>query len=1072
MAQPGGFVENRGQWQGPEDFRLQQGYHQVFFQAHRVRFRLYESHVHAHRQGHEHELPFGAVLRGQVFEMKLLGADSSVQAQPSQKLQGHLNFLLGRDTARWKAGVKRYQSLLYPEVYPHIDLRYQLLSQGLYKYEFVLKPGADPQQIRWLYQGLDTLGLVGANLVLKTAVETVVENAPYAYWARDGQELPCRFRLRGNTIGFDLGLKEIEDTLILDPELVFSTYTGASQDNWGFTATPASDQGAYAGGIIFGPPGNQAYPTVLGAFQDSMKGGLIDVAISKFAPDGRTLRFSTYFGGTRDEAPISTLEGQNGSLIFIGTTSSSDLPVTASAFDTSFNPGTAGSLRQGGFFAAPNGVDLYLAVLDSSGGNLLASTYLGGSELDGKNERLHFNFGDEFRAAIDQDAQGNIYLAASTLSPDMPITPGAGQDSLGGSQDGYLASFDPTLQNLRWARFLGGVSNEALFWLQLGQQNRLYFCGASESQAWRGLPSGGYQDSLAGKVDGIVGICDARNGNLLNFSYTGTLENDLAYLLDLDDQDRVHLFGQTYGNFPVIGPNVYSVANSSQFLQRFNSNLSQSDRATVFGSGTNLAVNISPTGLLVDRCGDISLAGFMTQSGNRGRALNRSANRLPLVDPYQDSTDGEDFYLMTLDASWQSLRFASYFGDPNSYDHVDGGTSRFDKDGSIYHAVCAGCGGSSTFPTTDSAFSQQNNSTNCNMAVMRFDFQLDELECRYRRLDGGGDTACVPYLLQFEDASRNNDIFVARYPDGAVDTLSNAGGLTVDSAGPLRIWFYALDTNCLRSDSAFLDFYALNPEVEAEFGWEYDSCEGENEVSFTSTSRGAERYRWSFGDGDSSNQANPSHRYPPGTYQVSLVVSEERCGRTDTLSKRLTVAARSNLANLQVDYDPCAPGQEARVLVSSLGYQLYSWRLNGQALDSNQAALNLSLEPGQEYQIEVELQDTVCGRAQTLSQGFVAAEDNGEVLMPNVFTPNGDGQNDFYQPLPEQQLDLLQAYRLDVYDRRGLLLHQSLDPEQAWDGKYQGQDMADGVYYYLLWYRNLCGRELEQNGFLHLKRGK
>ena len=80
-------------------------------------------------------------------------------------------------------------------------------------------------------------------------------------------------------------------------------------------------------------------------------------------------------------------------------------------------------------------------------------------------------------------------------------------------------------------------------------------------------------------------------------------------------------------------------------------------------------------------------------------------------------------------------------GNPSlERDHVDGGTSRFDKSGTIYHAVCAACGGAdSGFPTTPGAFSMTNESTNCNMAV--FQFELAKIEAI---LSTGAPVICIP----------------------------------------------------------------------------------------------------------------------------------------------------------------------------------------------------------------------------------------------------------------------------------------------------------------------------------------
>ena len=93
---------------------------------------------------------------------------------------------------------------------------------------------------------------------------------------------------------------------------------------------------------------------------------------------------------------------------------------------------------------------------------------------------------------------------------------------------------------------------------------------------------------------------------------------------------------------------------------------------------------------------------------------------------YQSTTDGNDFYIMVLDNMLNNLVYSTYFGGSQSAEHVDGGTSRFDKKGVIYQSVCAGCGNNNDFPIypNPGAVSSTNNSNNCNNGVFKFDFDF------------------------------------------------------------------------------------------------------------------------------------------------------------------------------------------------------------------------------------------------------------------------------------------------------------------------------------------------------------
>ena len=93
---------------------------------------------------------------------------------------------------------------------------------------------------------------------------------------------------------------------------------------------------------------------------------------------------------------------------------------------------------------------------------------------------------------------------------------------------------------------------------------------------------------------------------------------------------------------------------------------------------------------------------------------------------FQNTTDGNDFYIMILNDNLDNLVYATYFGGSQSAEHVDGGTSRFSKEGVIYQSVCAGCGGNNDFPIEPDpgAVSSTNNSNNCNNGVFKFDFNF------------------------------------------------------------------------------------------------------------------------------------------------------------------------------------------------------------------------------------------------------------------------------------------------------------------------------------------------------------
>jgi gliding motility-associated-like protein len=1068
-AQHVAFVENEGQWQGDFDYLLRHGSDFLFFKPDEVRVQLLEKRhtgdeIHHHQNSDE-------VRQGHVYSMQWLGVN--LQAEVSRKVLKdvpYLNYLKGKDPQRWKAGLRQYQEIVYHNIYPNIDLRYYLSSEGVYKYDFIVKPGGDPSEIRWQFKGVESYGLTGEDLALITAVKNVVYTAPLAFQEED--LVKVAFQQEGQLFKYVLGDYDRSRELIIDPTLVFSTYSASTDDNFGFSATFGVDGAGYNAGInyVYGAIA-RGFPTTLGAFQDSSSGGVLDGVIAKYSPDGSQQIYATFLGGAQNDVPISLLEGPDKSLIILGATGSPDFPVTLSAFDTSFSIGPAVSQRIGGLLLFPFSTDIFLSILDSTGGSLLGSTYLGGAASDGMNNNLEFNYGDASRGDLSIDSTGNILGVSFTFSPNID-TGSALNSNYAGLQDGIVFSFNSDLSQLNWNKMIGGSNNDAVFSLRFSESNRLFITGATESTNLTYPTTGAYQDSANGKVDGFLAELNPTNGDVLKFTYTGTAEHDVSYFLDIDRQDNITIFGQTRGAWPQIGDSLWGQPGSAQFLQQFSPDL-KLNLSTTFGVGTNFATNISPGALMVSECGDVFLsgwgAGYGSARGNAGTGI--PANMPITANAWRDSTDRGDFYFLRMDASWKRLEYATFFGQYGfGADHVDGGSSRFRKDGSIFQAVCS-CGFSnSSFPTTPNAFSAIKMNNRCNMAIFRFDMKADSIDALVDLAPGYADTVCFPSSIKFADYSFNADWVLVQSPDGTLDTLRNQLYTMADS-GINRFTFYAIDTNCFLIDSTFLEVFALGTEVTADFSIDYDSCDQSALVSFVNQSSGSSQYRWTFGDGDSTTSASPSHNYSPGTYQVEMIAFDPICQIRDTLSKTLIISQSNLFLELISDVKACAANYPQSFRVNQSGFHLYSWYLNDQLLNETSDSLILNLEEGGNYTIRMQAFDTICNNTVEREESIFIYDEEFLLELPNIFSPNGDGQNDFYGILGnEKTAAFVTTSALEIRDRNGVLLFNGDGFNERWDGNFNNQEMAQGVYFYLFNYQDICGNIKEAKGFLHLQR--
>jgi gliding motility-associated-like protein len=656
-----------------------------------------------------------------IFQNALKGVAQRIKTE--DEFETRYNYYLGSDERKWATDVRAYNQVNYQNIYENIDLK----VFGQYKtmkYEFHVAPNANPANIRLAYEGADKLQVrQDGFLEIGTSIGTIYEQKPYCYQIIRGEEVevPAEFRLVGKELSFHFpqGYDKTAK-LIIDPVLIFSTYSGSTADNWGSTATPDATGNLYSAGIVFGT----GFPTTTGAFQTGF-GGLNDIGILKFNTTGTSLMYSTYIGGNNREFPHSLIVDKDNNLLLFGTTGSSNYPTSQLAFDRIFNNGTSVTPVGGVDFST--GTDIILTKFNATGSTLLASTYIGGSGNDGvintSLTTLH-NYGDGFRGEVLVDTLGFVYVSTTTNSTNFP-TKNAVKTALGGAQDAVVFKMRPNLSDFEWSTYLGGSAVDVAYSMKIDKDLNVYVTGGTKSTDLRNIVAGGAPNpmlsSLQGNDDGYVarftptGICS-------QITYVGTSGADQCFLIDLDLDGNVYVIGQTRGNYPISPTALYSVPNSGQFIHKISGNLETSLLSTRFGrnKGTNVTPDISPTAFLVNTCGNLYIMGWGSNTGESATPL--STFGLPTTpDAFRSTTDNNDFYIIIIEKDFKSLLYGSFFGGTSSADHVDGGTSRFDKRGIIYHAACASCGGFDDFPTTAGVVSSTNNSTNCNNGAFKFD---------------------------------------------------------------------------------------------------------------------------------------------------------------------------------------------------------------------------------------------------------------------------------------------------------------------------------------------------------------
>ena len=818
------------------------------------------------------------------FDMQFAGATTS-KIEASQAYTTSYNFIKGNDPNHWYSNLKAYQTLLFKNLYPGIDWQLIEMGKGL-KHNFIVRPGAQTKSIQMVFESCDKVEINNGRLQVKTSVGSMIEQAPIAFQIIEDDTIfvKAQYQLIASDrpiVGLNIGEYNHQYELIIDPILVFSTYSGSQGDNFGFTATYDSKSQLYAGGIVDGGTGADGgpFPVTPGAFQTTYAGGVgqapanlpCDIGINKYDSAGNTLLYSTYLGGSRDEYPHSLVVDNQDNLLVFGTTYSLDFPVDTNGYDQTSNGGT----------------DIFISKLSEDGSSLLAGTYIGGSSNDGLNTNtLRYNYSDDFRGDIIVDRNDNVYVASTTNSIGFPIFK-AIQSSRNSSQDGCVFSFNPDLSKLRFSTFLGGNKEDAMYSIRL-YDTFIYVGGGTASGAMPFAVNGNKNNFIGGRADGFVAKL-TQNGALIASSYFGTDQYDQIYFLDIDANGQIYAAGQTEGNITRTS-STYGKDNTSQFIVRYDPSLSIINLATTFGDRTN-DPEIAPSAFLVDNCDNIYFSGWGSPINNNGLHSLTTANLQVSSNAIQSTTDNKDFYLLVLNKNANQLLYATYFGGNQTEDHVDGGTSRFDKRGVVYQSVCSSCPEPNNhyndFPVSSNAPFKTNLSPRCSNASFKIDFQITfEVDAIFTATPN---TGCEDLDVQFNNKSLKARNYYWDFGDGSkIDTTRSPKHLYTQP-GTYKVKLICIDSfscNIMAADSTLITVKAM---PKADF--ELSTKECSNEYSFTNKSSDYIKPVWDFGDSSKLDSAiNPKHSYKKdGQFRVLLSVEHPSSGCIDTQTMSLPV---------------------------------------------------------------------------------------------------------------------------------------------------------------------------------------
>lgn len=728
FAQTGsGFFENKGQWEGDFQFKANIPSGNFFITPTGYTILQYNGEDLNRAMGHvqsplEKKIepvkikPIGEdgkegtvdrAIRKHAYRVSFLGGTKSTKAKGEKPTGDRSNFYLGNDPSKWKTDIQSFSAVRVENMYPGIDVKYYTYNDKI-KFDILVEPGANPSLIKVKYEGADKIEVIKGELVITTSLGIVKELKPYAYQVVGGTkvEIPCSYVLANNQVSYKIQGYNKNAPLVIDPEYLWlSTYSGSYTDNWGYTAAPGPDKSIYAAGIVAG----NGYPTTTGAYQTrnnsdrNLRFGW-DVAITRYAQDGNDPKsvpdafgirdkgpiFSTYIGGYGDDYPHSLIVANNGDVVILGRTNSEE---------TFPHSNVWGDMKLW---------DIYAFRLNEDG-KFVGSWLIGGEGDDGYNHSgsdnlpiklnqgvpYRLNYGDCSRSEVVLDDQGNVFIAANTQSNNFPTKNAAFPRQ--GNQDGVLIKIKNDFKEILFSTYIGGSGFDAAVCLGYDTNTRRVLVGGyTESANFKGIEAGTLGGSFKGGLDGFLSVFE-NNGTPYKSTYLGTSNYDFIYAVQVDQTGYPYVLGISYGNWLVKNAPA-SISTGKQFVAKLEKDLSDFIFSNRFGSGANNVHDISPIAFLVDDCNRIFIAGFINSPDSYCES-NQNAMNMVVVDPLKGKTqaqyargDGKDFYFIVFEPDCAAVKFATFWGQQGgTFDHVDGGTSRFDKQGIIYMASCANC---------------------------------------------------------------------------------------------------------------------------------------------------------------------------------------------------------------------------------------------------------------------------------------------------------------------------------------------------------------------------------------------
>ncbi len=363
-------------------------------------------------------------------------------------------------------------------------------------------------------------------------------------------------------------------------------------------------------------------------------------------------------------------------------------------------------------------------------------------------------------------------------------------------------------------------------------------------------------------------------------------------------------------------------------------------------------------------------------------------------------------------------------------------------------------------------------------------YQINSQQCR--RFTRANFTSpiiqCGDSVVTFTNSSDSAAAYLWHFGDpNSIDSISNSEGPTHRYSGmgnyQVKLIAYSYQGNqCNDTTAGVVNLY---PDIIGDFIFTDEKCN--NFVQFndvTNTPSGPIiEWQWNFGDGTGASVKDPLHRYnlseTPRSYLVTLyVVNDKGCEDSvmqiytgvnrkyninDISAKKYIVYPRDDSTLLMVDADSAVSYEwsPSEGLSNPTGQRTYA---SPQTLTTYKVIVKDGRGCADEANIEIDVYKYSCGET--------------VVYIPNAFSPNGDGENDYLRVRGEE----IRSLRFSIYNRWGQLVFESNNPNMTkdeslgWDGRFNGELQDPGVYVFTLDAKCSDGRTFSKKGNITLIR--